>query len=117
MLESMANLYGAAGPADTSAVPGSASKKDSGRDDAARTADVVQLARRRIGTMRADLTRRHERDLADLNDRLGVAERLAKTDVRQAATMYQAIIDLHQGETWAEAIVAKARSRMAELKK
>ena len=35
----------------------------------------------------------------------------------QAAAIYQAIIDLHQGDTWAEAIVAKARSRMAELKK
>jgi hypothetical protein len=37
--------------------------------------------------------------------------------VGRAAAIYQAVIDLHQGDTWAEPVVAKARSRMADLKK
>lgn len=117
MFESLVNLYRTAGETDPSAAHGSTSKKDSGHDDSARTADVVQLALRRIETMRADWNRQRERDLADLNERLSVADKLATTDVNQAATIYQAIIDLRQGDTWAEAIVAKARSRMADLKK
>jgi hypothetical protein len=117
LFESLVNLYGANVEANPLAAQSTANKKDSGHDDAARTADVVQLARRRIETMRTEWNRQRERDLADLNDRLGAAEKLAAKDASQAATIYQAIIDLHQGDTWAEAIVAKARSRMAELKK
>jgi hypothetical protein len=117
MFESMVDLYGAADSADTSTVQGSANKKDPGHDNAARTADVVQLARRRIETMRAELNRQRERELASLNERLGAAEKLATTDAARAAAIYRAIIDLHQGDAWAELVVAKARSRMAELKK
>jgi hypothetical protein len=117
MFESMVDLYGATDSADTSAVQGSAGKKDPGRENDARTADVVQLARRRIETMRADLKRQRERELASLNERLGAAEKLATTDAARAAAIYQAIIDLHQDDTWAESVVALARSRLAELKK
>jgi serine/threonine-protein kinase len=117
LLESMVNLYGAADSADTSAVQGPAGKKDPGHENVARTADVVQLARRRIETMRADLNRQRERELASLNERLAAAEKLATKDAARAAAIYQAIIDLHQGDSWAESVVAQARSRMAELKK
>src|SRR4029077_858498 len=64
MLESMVNLYGSVDSANASAAQGAASKKDPRHDDAARTADVVQLAKRRIQTMRADWNRQRERDLA-----------------------------------------------------
>jgi hypothetical protein len=117
MLESMVNLYAPVDSADTSAALDSTGEWDSGHGEAARTADVVQLARRRIETMRADLNRQRERDLATLNERLATAEKLASTYPSRAAGIYQAIIDLHQRDTWAEAVVAKARSRMAELKK
>jgi hypothetical protein len=117
MFGSLINLYGTAGPASTSVMQRSVGKKGSVHNEAARTADVVLLARRRLETMTAELTRQHEQDLADLNERLGAAERLAKTDARRAAAIYQAIVDLHQGDTWAQSVVAKARSRIAESKK
>jgi eukaryotic-like serine/threonine-protein kinase len=117
-LESIVNLYGTDPPADEARPTQDSSKKsDADRDAAARTSDVVQLARRRIGTLRSDLARDRKRQLADLTERLDVAEKLAKTDSVRAAAMYRAIIDLHQGEPWADAVVANARRRLAELKK
>jgi hypothetical protein len=110
-------LYGAVDATGSSAMKGAANKKDPEHEAAARTADVVQLAKRRIETLRADWNRQRERELSDLNDRLGVAEKLATKDAGRAAAIYQAIINVHQDDTWAEAVVAKARSRMAELKK
>jgi serine/threonine protein kinase len=117
MLESLVNLYGSNDSPDTSAAQAAVSKKDRSHDDAARTADVVQLAKRRIETMRADWNRQRERELAEMNKQLRVAERLATTDAARASGIYQAIIDLHRDDKWAESVVAKARTRLAELKK
>jgi serine/threonine protein kinase len=117
MFGSLVNLYGTGAPTDTSAKQRSALQKDTGHNEAARTADVVQLARRRIETMTAELKQQREQELADLNERLGVADRLGKTNARGAEAIYQAIIDLHQGDNWAESVVTRARSRMADLKK
>jgi serine/threonine-protein kinase len=117
MFGSLVNLYGNDGATDGSAMQSSARNKHSLHNESARTADVVQLARRRIETMTTELNRQREQDLADLNERLDVADRLAKTDARRAAAIYQAMIDLHQSDTWAESLVAKARSRIADLKK
>jgi hypothetical protein len=63
------------------------------------------------------LNRQRQSELASLNERLSVAEKLAPTDASRAAAIYQAIIDLHQSDKWAESVVARARSRLAELKK
>ena len=117
MLESMVNLYGVDSPRGTPAGQSGTSKKGRGNDETARTADVVQLARRRIDTMRLELNRQRQRELTALNERLGAAEKLATTDASRATAIYQAIIDLHQSDKWAESVVARARSRMAELKK
>jgi serine/threonine protein kinase len=117
LLESIVNLYGAVDPTDFSATKGGSRKNDPEHEAAARTAAVVQLAKRRIETTRADWDRQRERELADLNERLGVAEKLATKDASRAAAIYQAIINVHQDDAWAQAVVAKARSRMAELKK
>ncbi|HVT28148.1 MAG TPA: hypothetical protein VHE81_09040, partial [Lacipirellulaceae bacterium] len=118
MLKSLVNLYGADiradGPPPAAAT---ANKANQGRDIATRTTHVVQLARRRIGTLQADLAQDRKRQLADLTERLAVAETLSKTDPARAAAMYRAIIDLHHGEPWADEVVAKARSRLAELNK
>jgi hypothetical protein len=116
LLESMVSLYGA-DQAEPSAKTAGAGKKDPEREAAARTAAVVHLAKRRIETLRDDWNRQRERELADLNDRLAAAEKLAEKDSGRAAAIYQAIIDLHQSDAWAAAVVAKARARMAELKK
>jgi serine/threonine-protein kinase len=116
LLESLVNLYG---PAESSDTPNTqrAARKDPKVDAAVRTADVVQLAERRMKTLRADVDRLREKDLATLSERLAVAEELEKTEADRAAGIYKAIIDLHHDDAWAEAIVTKARNRMAELKK
>ena len=67
--------------------------------------------------MRTDLARQRERDLADLEQRVAVAQKLASSDAKQAATVYQAIIDLYGDDAWAAAVVTKARNGLAELKK
>jgi serine/threonine-protein kinase len=117
LLESIVNLYGAVDPTDSSAIKGGSRKNDAGHEAAARTADVVQLAKRRIETIHSDWDRQRERELADLNERLGVAKKLATKDADRAAAIYQAIINVHQDDVWAQAVVAQARSRLAELKK
>jgi serine/threonine-protein kinase len=117
LLESLVNLYGPAEPARDPNVPRHATRKDSNTDAGARAADVVLLAERRMKTLRADLEHLREKDLAMLNERLAVAEKLEKTEADRAAGIYKAIIDLHHDDPWAEAIVTKARTRLAELKK
>jgi hypothetical protein len=110
MLESLVNLYGA--DADVSA-----NTERNNRDESVTTSDIVQLARRRIGTLKVDLARQHERQLAALNERLDAAEKLSRENSEAASAMYQAMIDLHQNDSWAAAIVAKARRRLDELKR
>jgi hypothetical protein len=117
LLESLVNLYGPAGSGDGPKEQQRIARKDSKAEATTRTADVVQLAERRMKTLRADLERLREKDLAMLSERLAVAEKLEKTEADRAAGIYKAIIDLHHDDAWAEAVVAKARNRMAELKK
>ena len=109
MLESLVNLYGANAADRPTASNGSARRRRSS-DDAARTADVVQLAERRIETMRADAAECEHDQLATLEERLAAAEQLAATNPQQAAAMYRAIVDLHESDAWAAAVVAKARN-------
>ena len=107
LFESLVNLYGVD-------LTNNGAKKP--QDSAARASDIVQLARRRIATLRTDLVKQRERQLVDMNERLDAAEKVAKKEPARAAGMYRAIIDLHQGDSWAEAVVEKARKRLAELK-
>jgi hypothetical protein len=85
-----------------------------GKSDADVTA-VVQLAEQRLLALRADLTRRHDRELKALNERLAVAEQLSGTDPQQAAAMYNAIITLHRNNAFAKDVVAQAQARLQEL--
>jgi serine/threonine protein kinase len=118
VLESLVNLYGAQVPEVTPPAASNVGKKKGGeRDESARTSEIVEQARRRIKTLRADLARLREGQLATLAERLDAAERLTKKDASQAAGIYQAIIDIYQKEPWAAAVVAKARRGLAELKK
>ncbi len=118
MFASLVNLYGTGAlPVDSAGGMGATSRDDPERDAAARTSNIVQQAHRRIGTLRADLDRQRERELAALNERLDAGDKLSKTDSGAAAAIYQAIIDLHQGDTWAESAIKKAHSRLAKIKK
>jgi serine/threonine-protein kinase len=103
MFESLVNLY---------ETPGATIDKNG-----ARTSDIVQLAKRRIESLRSDLDRQRKQQLADLNERLETADKQATKDPKVAASMYQAIIDLYQEFAWAEPVVSKARNKLAELKK
>lgn len=105
MLESLVALYGA----DEVAAGKSAKKSP--------TANVVEMARRRIEKLRPEVARQRELQLADINDRLAAAEKLSRSNAGGAAAMYQAIIDLHGDERWAAELVTKARNRLAEIKK
>jgi hypothetical protein len=78
-------------------------------------AAIVALANRRLKSLRDDLAKMHERQLAVLRERLDAALELSKSDATKAARMYRAIIDLHADDDWAKQLVEEARSRLREL--
>ncbi len=118
MLGALVDLYGADVPvAPKIASPGTTNRKNADRDAADRTADVVQLAKRRLPTLRADLAKQREQQLTALNERLAAAERLRATNPQQAAAIYRAILSLYEGDAWAAPVVDKARGALAELEK
>jgi len=113
MLEALVTLYGVEPPTPPASTDhGPTRDKHTASRYAARTTEVVQLARHRIDTLREEIAKQHERLLLDLAERLQAAEGMAKTDPARAATMYRAIIDLHQADSWAEPLVAKAREKL-----
>jgi eukaryotic-like serine/threonine-protein kinase len=115
-LEALIDLYGVDAPVEPeSGARGIPGKKKATSAAADRTADVVQLAKRRVQTLRTDLDRQHEQQLAALNERILAAERLASTQPQQAAAMYRAILNLNEGNKWAATAVEKARGRLGEL--
>lgn len=94
---------------------GAKSRED--RNAANQTAGVVRLAQSRIQSLRADLAKQRDQHLAALNERLEAAEKLKATKPERAATMYRAIVKLHEGDAWAAPVVDKARSELAKLEK
>jgi eukaryotic-like serine/threonine-protein kinase len=119
VLAALVDLYGADAPikADGAAPAATDGTADQGREANSRTADVVQLAKRRLQSLQADLTKRHTQQLAALNERLAAADRLRTTRPNQAAAMYHAILNLYDGNDWAAPAVELARKRLAELDK
>lgn len=118
MLESLIDLYGADTSSDSKdIVPSTSGRKVNGRDAAQRAADVVQLAKRRIKTIRADTARLRADQLATLEERLTTAERMSVSNPTQAAAIYRAIVDLHAGDTWAAPVVEKARKGLTAMEK
>jgi eukaryotic-like serine/threonine-protein kinase len=112
MFESLITLYGPeSNPSAQSTI------KKTQRDSNDRTNAVVQLARRRIDKMRAEITQQHEAKLAAVNERLAAAERVAATNPDQAKAMCRAIITLHENDVWATAAVEKARAQLVTLEK
>jgi hypothetical protein len=83
--------------------------------DHERVAAVVQLANRQLATLEADIAKQTDEQLADLEERLAVAERLTASAPEQAAAMYRAIVDLYDEFTWADSIVSEARRRLANV--
>ncbi len=85
-------------------------------DEQTRTADCVRMAERRLVTLREDIARERARQLKSLEERMDSAGKIATSDTTKAAAMYEAVIDLYQGQAWAEEVVADARERLAKMK-
>ena len=121
MLDSLVNLYGPTAHADSensaTSAAGEQGKRRSDRDAAQQTADVVQLSRRRLQSVHAELDEQHKRQTSGLEERLAVAEKLSAANPQEAAAMYQAIVDLHEHDKWAAKVVETARGRLDVLKK
>jgi eukaryotic-like serine/threonine-protein kinase len=118
MLQALADLYGpqiADGAANESP---SAPNAESRNDDAEQRVRIaVELAKRRLATLQAAAAKQQDVQLADLQKRLVAAKHLAASDPQRAAAMYRAIINLHAGHRWADAVLDEARSQLAELEK
>jgi hypothetical protein len=114
-LKSLVDLYGVTPPG--SAEEAAAGKKQSKaeREQVDRTAAIVRLAQRRIERLRAELTKQHERMLAELKERMATAKGFETTQPAEAAAMYRAMIELYGTEGWAEAAVGEARARLSKL--
>jgi eukaryotic-like serine/threonine-protein kinase len=117
-LESLIDLYGTEAPVDLKGGgPSASNKRRHNRDAAGRAADVVQLAKRRLKTLRVDTTRLRTEQLAALEERLAAADRLSETNPKQAATMYRAMLNLYDGDAWAAPVIEKVRTQLAALEK
>jgi hypothetical protein len=116
LLQSLLDLYGAQGPTDSAARQDAKSATES-RNAESRTADVVQLAKRRIKSLETEAARLQSERLAAIEKRMRVAAEIAKENPEVAAAMYRAVIRLYADDAGAAAIVATARERLAELEK
>jgi serine/threonine-protein kinase len=116
-LRSIVDLYGVKGTsAEVDKARDATSTKNEAADDGAtRVSIVVELAERRLTALTAELTRQRDAQLAALDERLKTAQKLSSNNPQQAATMYRAIINLHQNDAWADRVVAEARRRLAPL--
>jgi hypothetical protein len=101
MLQSIVDLY----------APSGAGEPDK------QAAVVVQLANRRLESLRIDMEKQRKQQLQALRDRLQVADELSKTDPQRGAAMYRAIVHLHGNDGALAEPVQTARRRLAELEK
>jgi hypothetical protein len=118
MLGALVNLYDADVPVAAQGLPPSGTnKKNLERDANERTADVVQLAKRRIQSLQADVAKQRSQQLAAINERLTAAAHIQSTKPERAAAIYRAIISLHGSDDWAGDAVATARKELANTEK
>jgi hypothetical protein len=118
MLGSLIDLYDDGPAANIKSIkPTAADKQKPGRENARRTANVVLLAKRRIQSLRTDLAKQHEQQLAALNERLTAAGQLTADNPERAAAIFRAIVSLHADDAWAAQIVQKARDGLGKLQK
>lgn len=78
------------------------------------TRQYLELAERKAAQLRTQVTRRAKVQLASLNRQLDRADDLAASDAEQAAKMWQAVIELYDGKSWAREAVDRARDRLVD---
>jgi serine/threonine-protein kinase len=116
-LESLVVLFDAEISLDADSSDGkkvAASKRR--REEEMRRIRCVQLARRQLESLRADIATLSAEQLASLRERITAADAIASDDLEQAREMYQAIIRLFGDKSWAESIVAEARAKLLQDK-
>jgi hypothetical protein len=97
MLESLVNLYSVGDPA---------AQGDERRQM------CVQLAERQIAQLREDDAKLAARQLSAIQERLALADKLAKTRPDEARPIYQAIVDLYESQAWAKPVVDVAKRKL-----
>jgi serine/threonine-protein kinase len=106
MLESLVKLYGTEAKSDAS---------QTATADTDRRSQCVKLAEQQLATLRADMAKQTERQIAMIRERLDAAGKIADRDPQRSREMFQAIIDLYGKESWASDVVAEAEKQMNAL--
>ncbi|HEX6963656.1 MAG TPA: hypothetical protein VF175_17450, partial [Lacipirellula sp.] len=75
----------------------------------------LRLAERELESLRERAAQYAAEQLPELRQRLQAARRLELAQPEQAAAMYQALVDLYDGEAWAATVVDTARERLQVL--
>jgi hypothetical protein len=116
MLESIVDLY--ADDDRTHVGSSGANQTDQARVDRVerpRVSVVVELAKRRIVSLRKDISKQRDAQLVDIRERLETAAAFGQREPQKAVAIYRAIVDLHEREPWAAEAVAEARNRLKKL--
>jgi exonuclease VII small subunit len=88
---------------------------EQGSDASATTRRCLELAQRRLQQHRIEVAQIVEDDLAALDARLQLAERLSSTEPETARKMFQAVVDLYGDKPWAASAVARAQDALAAV--
>lgn len=86
----------------------------SGDSDDPDTQQYLELAERKAAQLRTQVTRRSRAHLVTLNRQLDRADDIAASDADEAARIWQAVIELYDGKSWAREAVDRARDRLVD---
>ncbi|MBN2473792.1 MAG: protein kinase [Pirellulales bacterium] len=78
------------------------------------TGKCLELARRRLASLREQLDPEMAQHLALVQSRLRVADELRQSEPQRARAMYRAVIELYQDKPWAADAVRRARQALTE---
>ncbi|OHB72032.1 MAG: hypothetical protein A2V70_05440, partial [Planctomycetes bacterium RBG_13_63_9] len=82
------------------------------RDTSGPTGTCLELARRRLEQLRAQLTPQTTQHRELVRSRLALAKQLEPTDPERSREMYRAVIELYQDKPWATEVVREARDAL-----
>ena len=78
------------------------------------TGECLKLARRRLESLREQLSRHRAQQLALALDRMREARQIARTDPERAQAVYHAVIELYGDKPWATQAVNQARAALGK---
>lgn len=86
----------------------------SGDGDDPGTQQYLELAERKAAQLRTQVARRSKAHLASVNRQLDRADDLAASDADEATRIWQAVVELYDGKSWAREAVDRARDRLVD---